>query len=138
MHWCTCVGVHNGLMMNACVVEMSLMKSTALIKEYLVCIDYVWVKTCLVCTLVCCFNGLWIRHIEFKYADQTSTFYSTLSFWKFYFLLHTYNFYGLLTWDVNWDTYLWPSLRESTMWVQITPSYIFANIFCSECTIPFP
>ena len=27
---------------------------------------------------------------------------------------------------------------KSTMWVQITSSYIFANIFCSECSIPIP
>ena len=31
-----CVGVHDGLMMNAYAVEMSLMKFTVLIKEYLV------------------------------------------------------------------------------------------------------
>ena len=33
--------------------------------------------------------------------------------------------------------HMWPGLQKSTMWV-ITPSYIFANISCSECAIPFP
>ena len=32
---------------------------------------------------------------------------------------------------------MWPGLQESVMWVQITLSYIFANIFSSECSIPF-
>ena len=36
------------------------------------------------------------------------------------------------------ETYMWPGLQKSTMWAQITPSYIFANIFSSECGIPFP
>ena len=34
--------------------------------------------------------------------------------------------------------HMWPGLRKWTMWVQITPSYIFANIFISGCGIPFP
>ena len=33
---------------------------------------------------------------------------------------------------------MWPGLRKSTMWAQITPSYIFGNIFSSERSIPFP
>ena len=33
---------------------------------------------------------------------------------------------------------MWPGLRKSTMWAQITSSYIFTNIFRSKCTIPFP
>ena len=37
-----------------------------------------------------------------------------------------------------YDTWkLYPELQESTMWVQITPNYIFANIFSSECSILF-
>ena len=32
---------------------------------------------------------------------------------------------------------MWPGLQRLTMWAQITPSYIFGNIFRSECTIPF-
>ena len=32
---------------------------------------------------------------------------------------------------------MWGGLRKSTMWAQITPSYIFTNIFNSECGIPF-
>ena len=30
------------------------------------------------------------------------------------------------------QVYLWLGLQKSTMWVQITPSYIFMNIFSSE------
>ena len=33
---------------------------------------------------------------------------------------------------------MWPGLRKSAMWAQITPSYIFAIIFSFECDIPFP
>ena len=33
--------------------------------------------------------------------------------------------------------YLWLSLQQWTMWVQITPSYVFANILSSECNISF-
>ena len=32
---------------------------------------------------------------------------------------------------------LCPGLQKSTLWVQITLSYIFAIIFSSECSIPF-
>ena len=32
--------------------------------------------------------------------------------------------------------HMWPDLHNSTMWVQIMPSYIFANIFHSEYSIP--
>ena len=32
---------------------------------------------------------------------------------------------------------MWPGLRKSTMWAQITPCYIFANIFPSKCAIQF-
>ena len=32
---------------------------------------------------------------------------------------------------------MWPGLRKSTVWVQITPSYIFMNIFHSEMRIYF-
>ena len=34
--------------------------------------------------------------------------------------------------------YMWPGLWISTMWTQITLSYISSNIFSSECGIPFP
>ena len=40
--------------------------------------------------------------------------------------------------DKSMCKYMWLGLRKSTMWVQITPSYIYANIFRSEWTIPFP
>ena len=33
--------------------------------------------------------------------------------------------------------YMWPGLRKSTMWAQITLSCIIANIFSSECGILF-
>ena len=32
----------------------------------------------------------------------------------------------------------WPCLQKLTKWVQITLSYNFADIFHSECSIPFP
>ena len=34
--------------------------------------------------------------------------------------------------------HMWPGLWKSTMWAQITPIYIFGNIFSSECRIPLP
>ena len=33
---------------------------------------------------------------------------------------------------------MWPGLQKSTMWAQITLSYIFANIFRSEYSMPIP
>ena len=33
---------------------------------------------------------------------------------------------------------MWSGLQKPTMWAQITSSYIFANVFRSEYTIPFP
>ena len=39
---------------------------------------------------------------------------------------------------ISHQTKMWPGLQKSIMWAQITPSYIFANIFSSECGIPFP
>ena len=30
------------------------------------------------------------------------------------------------------NQYMWPGLQKSTMWVQITSRYIFADIFCLE------
>ena len=37
-----------------------------------------------------------------------------------------------------YNNQMWPGLQKSTMWGQITLSYIFANIFRSEYTISFP
>ena len=34
--------------------------------------------------------------------------------------------------------HMWPGLWKSTICVQITSSYIFANIFSSECDMSFP
>ena len=41
-------------------------------------------------------------------------------------------------WLFNWISKMRPGLQKLSMWVQVILIYIFANIFCSECTIPFP
>ena len=47
--------------------------------------------------------------------------------------------HNLLIAAYHCDSYnMWLCLQRSTMWAQIMLSYIFAKIFCLECSIPFP
>ena len=52
---------------------------------------------------------------------------------------HTlYDTVDVNTWYCRDNYNLWLGLWKSTMWVQITLSYILASIFCLECSNSFP
>ena len=51
--------------------------------------------------------------------------------------VHLHNYYTVHVHVLKIQAYMWVDLQKSTMWVQILPIYIFANIFRSECSIPF-
>ena len=64
------------------------------------------------------------------YVANVNEFSCQLSTLVYYYRSYSINIPRLLL--------MWLNLRQSTMWAQITWSYIFANIFRSKHSIPIP